>query len=99
MIVSKSGTDEIFQGTRINPVTLEKIDRSSRVAFEARVEQLVRIRQARPVRKGKLHLPFVGVGDRDHSVVRPHLASHPLPFLDYFAVVLKAALAYAGDGF
>src|SRR6476469_6142481 len=97
LIVINSGTDEIFQGTRINPVALEKIDRSSRVAFEARVEQLVRIRQARPVGKGKLHLPFMGVGDRDHSVARPHRASHPLPFLDYFPVGLKNALADAGE--
>ena len=38
--------------------------------------------QARPVGKGKLYLTFVGVCDRDYSVVRPHQASHPLPFLD-----------------
>src|SRR5229473_1620026 len=83
----------------INLITLQKIDRSSRVAFEARVEQLVRIREARPVGKGKLHLPLVGVGDRDHSVTRPHRASHPLPFLDYLPVGLKDALADAGERF
>src|SRR3989441_6587984 len=83
----------------INLVALEKIDRSPRVAFEARVEEFVRIWEARPVGKGKLHLIFVGVGDRDYSVVRPHWASHPLPFLDYLPVGLKDALADAGERF
>src|SRR5216683_3471185 len=82
LIVINGGTDEIFQSTLINLIALEKIDRSPRIAFEARVEELVRIWEARPVGKGKLHLVFVGVGDRDYSVVRPRWASHPLPFLD-----------------
>src|SRR5713226_6784592 len=83
----------------MNLVALEKIDRSPRVAFEARVEELVRIWEARPVGKGKLHLIFVGVGDRDYSVVTPHWASHPLPFLDYLPAGLYAALADAGERF
>ncbi len=49
--------------------------------------------------KGKLHLIFVGVADRDDSVVRPHWASHPLPFLDDLRVGLKDALADAGQRF
>ena len=50
---------------------------SPRVAFKTRVEELVRIWEARPVGKGKLHLVFVfvGVADRDHSVVRPQRTS------------------------
>src|SRR6267143_3998501 len=83
----------------INLITLEKIDRSSRVAFEARVEELVRIWEVRPVGKGKLHLLFVGVGDRDYSVARPYRTSHPLPFLDYLPVGLKDVLADAGKRF
>src|SRR4029077_17863664 len=83
----------------IDLIALEKIDRSPRVASEARVEELVRIWEARPVGKGKLHLILVGVADRDHSVVRPHWASHPLPFLDDLRVGLKDALADAGQRF
>src|SRR5258708_19580019 len=83
----------------INLIALEKIDRSPRVASEARVEELVRIREVRPVGKGKLHLIFVRVADRDHSVVRPHWASHPLPFLDDLPVGLKDGLADAGEHF
>src|SRR6266404_7667027 len=83
----------------INLIALEKIDRSPRVASEARVEELVRIRETRPVGKCKLHLIFVGVADRDHSVVRPHWASHPLPFLDDLPVGLKDALEDAGERF
>ena len=49
--------------------------------------------------KGKLHLIFVGVADRDYSVVRPHWASHPLPFLDDLPVGLKDTLTDAGDCF
>src|SRR5216684_479407 len=99
LIVIDGGTDEIFKSTLINLIALEKIDRSPRVAFEARVEELVRIWEARPVGKGKLHLIVVGVGDRDYSVVRPHWASHPLPFLDYLPVGLEDALADAGQRF
>jgi hypothetical protein len=51
------------------------------------------------VGKGKLHLFFVGVADRDHSVARPHRASHPLPFLDDLPVGLEDALADAGARF
>src|ERR1700676_5312803 len=83
----------------MNLITLEKIDRSPLVAFEARVEEFVGIWEFRPVGKGKLHLPFVGVGDRDYAVVRPHRASHPLPFLDDLPVGLTDALADAGECF
>src|SRR4029077_15173269 len=83
----------------IDLIALEKIDRSPRVASEARVEELVRIWEARPVGKGKLHFIFVGVADRDHSVVRPYGASHPLPFLDYLPVDVKDDLADAGERF
>src|SRR6266851_6304778 len=69
------------------------------LSSKARVEELVRIWEARPVGKGKLHLTFVGVGDCDYSVVRPHRASHPLPFLDYLPVGLEDALADAGERF
>src|SRR5712664_1701848 len=99
LIVINGGTDEIFKSTLINLIALEKIDRSPRVASEARVEELVRIWEARPVGKGKLHLIFVGVADRDYSVARPHWASHPLPFLDYLGVGRKDALADAGERF
>src|ERR1700694_5206914 len=81
----------------INLIALEKIDRSPGVAFEARVEELVRIWEARAVGKGKLHLIFMGVADREHSVARPHGASHPLPFLDDLPVGLQDALADAGE--
>jgi hypothetical protein len=99
LIVLNSSTDEIFQSTFINLITLEKIDRSPQVTFETRVEELVRIWEARPVGKGKLHLVFVGVSDRDYSVMRPHRASHPLPLLDYLPVGLKDALADADERF
>ena len=46
-----------------------------------------------------LTLIFVGVADRDYSVVRPLWASHPLPFLDDLPVGLKDALADAGERF
>src|SRR5215469_13078192 len=71
----------------------------ARHAFEARVEELVRIGEARPMGKGELHLIFVGVADRDHSVVRPHWASHPLPFLNDLPVGLKDGLTNAGQRF
>src|SRR6202035_1825855 len=97
LIVLDGGTDEISESTLINRIALEKIDRSPRVASEARVEELVRIWESRPVGKGKLHLIFVRVADRDHSVARPHGATHPLPFLDDLPVGLKDGLADAGE--
>src|SRR6202043_3181911 len=87
------------QSTFIDLITLENIDRSPHLAFEARVEDPVRIWELRPVSKGKLHFIFVGVADRDYSVARPHRASHPLPFLDYLPVGLKDGLADAGQRF
>ena len=99
LIKSNSRTDEISQGRRIDLVTFEKIDRSPHFAFEARVEDLVGIWQRRPMSKGDLHLLFVGVGDRDDTVVGPHWASHPFPFLDDLSVGLEDALAQAGECF
>jgi hypothetical protein len=55
LIVINGGTDEIFQGLAINPIALEEIDRSPRAAIKAGVEELVGIREADPVGKGKLH--------------------------------------------
>src|SRR5260221_5745543 len=80
-------------------MVLEKIDRSPRAASEARIEKRVRIWEARPVGKGKLHLIFVRVADRDHSVARPHWASHPLPFLDDRPFGHRDALPDAGQRF
>ncbi len=99
LIEINSGTNEIFQSTLINLVALEKIDRSPHLAFEARVEELVGIREARSVGKGKLHLVLMGVADRDDPVARPHRASHPLPFLDDLPIGRKDALADAGERF
>ena len=39
LIAINSGTDKIFQSPLINLITFEKIDRSSRIAFEAGVEE------------------------------------------------------------
>src|SRR5262245_24208962 len=99
LIEINSGTNQIFQRTLIDLITLEKIDRSSRVALEARVEELVRIREARPIGKGELHPVLVGVADRDHSVARPYRASHPLPFLDDLSIGLEDDLADTGQRF
>src|SRR4029077_19181971 len=43
--------------------------------------------------------PLVGHTCRDYSAVGPPRASHPLPFLDYFSVDLKDALADTGERF
>src|SRR5690348_16703808 len=99
LIVLDGRADEIFQSTLINLIALEKIDRAPRVSLEARVEELVRIRKECSVGKGKLHLSFVCVADRDDSVARPHWASHPLPFLDDLPVGLQDGLADAGERF
>src|SRR5436190_1149546 len=49
LIVINSGTDEIFEGTLINRIALEQIDRSPHLASKAGVEELIRIREARAV--------------------------------------------------
>ena len=83
LIVVNSGTDEIF---RARALILSPSKKSiARLALRSRsaLKSLSGSGRLAPWAKGKLHLLFVGVGDRDHSVVRPHRASHPLPFLDY----------------
>src|SRR5579864_2598428 len=94
LIVINAGTDEIFQSTRINLIALEQIDCAPLVASEARVEEPVRISEARPVGKGQLDLVFEDGGDGDDSVVRPHWTSHPLPFFKYLRVCLVYDFAY-----
>ena len=51
LIVSNGIADKIFQTALINLVALEKIDRSPLVASEARVEELLRIWEPRPLGK------------------------------------------------
>src|SRR5262245_30644750 len=79
LIVINGGADEILQSTLANLVALGKIDRSPHLAFEARIEELVRIRESGPVREGKFHLALEDGGNCDQPVARPRWASHPLP--------------------
>lgn len=60
--------DQISECTLLYVSTLENIDRSPSVAFKSRVEELVRIGEVRPVRKGKLHFIFEDSRDRDDSI-------------------------------
>src|SRR4029450_12732941 len=82
LIERDGGAHQSLQRALIDLVALEEVDRPSLVAFEARIEELVGIRQARAVVEGALPLPLVRVGDGDDAVARPHRASHPLPLLD-----------------
>ena len=49
LIVINGGTDEFFQGTHADLIALEEIDRPPCAAFEARVEELVRIPEVGPL--------------------------------------------------
>jgi len=97
LVVFDSSKDELFQGALVNRIALEEIDRSSCVAFQARVKELVGIGKTRPMGKGQLHLSLVGVSNRDHSIAGPHRASHPLPFLDDLPVGAEDNLADTGE--
>src|ERR1700704_4891084 len=97
LIVLDSGTDEFFQGRPVHLVALEKIDRPSLVAFEARIEQLVGIRDVRALVKGQLHPLLVGVADRDDAAAPPPRAPLPLPSLVVLAVGLGDVLADADN--
>lgn len=65
LVVINGGADEIFQSTLMNLIALEEIDCSPRVATQARVEQLVRIREVGPVGKRKLHSSQHGYSSRE----------------------------------
>lgn len=65
----------------VRTVLLEDVDRPPLIAFEASIEQLGLVRELRPLHEGHLHLPLVGIGDRDHPVAVPDGRSHPLPIL------------------
>src|SRR4029078_2168250 len=67
LIERDGGAHESLQRALIDLVALEQIDRPSLVAFAARVEELVGIRQPRAVIEGDLHFPFVRVGERDDA--------------------------------
>src|SRR5215475_2089098 len=96
LIVINGGTDEILQRSLVNLVALGKIDRSPHLASEARIEELVRIREAGPVGEGKFHLALEDGGNCDQSLARPGWASHPLPTFGDLVVGRQDALADGG---
>src|SRR5262249_55204873 len=58
LVVVDGCPDEVLEGRCPDLVALEKIDRPPRIAFQTRVEELVRISQPRPVHEGEFHLAF-----------------------------------------
>src|SRR5581483_5496317 len=98
LIIIDRGADKIFQRPLIDLVALEKVNRAPLIAFQARVEELFGIGQACPFIESQLHLAFVGIGNRDDSIARPHRAAHPLPFFDDLAVSLEDELAKLREG-
>src|SRR5215831_2865364 len=95
LIVVNGGAHEILESPLVDRIALEEIDRAPLVAVEARVEEPLRIPQARPFVESELHLALVRVADREDALARPHRTSHPLPFLDDLPVGLEDALADA----
>src|SRR6185503_14619766 len=73
-----------------------EIDRASRIAFEAGVEQLRRILQRRALGEGQFHVALVALAGADESVVRPH-RNVPLPFLDDVGICLLDDGAQTGE--
>lgn len=64
-IVSHGSTDDVFQSALIDSVALVEINRSPSIAFQAGVEELVRIWKACALRKGQFYLILVSVGHAD----------------------------------
>src|SRR5262245_59170349 len=75
--------DQSLERSLIDLVTFAEIDRSPRVAFEARVEKLPGIPQLGALEEGDLHDALVAFAGADRPVVRPHGNSPPFPLLHH----------------
>jgi phenylpropionate dioxygenase-like ring-hydroxylating dioxygenase large terminal subunit len=78
------------------PVINELRELLRNCAFEAGVEQLRGVGQARAVGERELDLAFVGVAHCDHAVAIPHGAAHVFPLLDDLRVGVEDGFAHGG---
>src|SRR4051812_46959746 len=71
-------TDQGLECGRVDVFTFVDVDGTTRVAFEARVEEAFRILQRRALQEGELDDALVRLARTDDAVMRPDGSPHPL---------------------
>src|SRR5690242_20689998 len=86
------GPERLF----VDDVALVEIDRAPDAAFQARVEQALRVRKRGALGEGRLHGVLVHLAGTEDASERPHRHS-PLPLLDDLGVGLPDESAKPGE--
>src|SRR4029450_12201420 len=92
------GLYERLERARVDFLTFVDVDRPSRVAFQAGIEETRRVRDLGPSGEGELHDVLVGLPGADDPIVRPDRRAHPLPLLDRRGVGFQDERPHAGQG-
>src|SRR5690242_10140773 len=88
LVQRDGGANERLERLLVDRIALAKVDRTPRIALEARIEQARRIVERGALRERRLHDALVGLAGADDAVVRPGRHAAPLPFLDDVRVSL-----------
>ena len=66
----------------INLFALVDVDRPTRIAFETRIEEPLRVFEGGPLRESQLYPFFIGFAGAKNAVMRPNGDASPLPFFE-----------------
>ncbi len=80
------GVDELFEGSFVDLFTFVEVDRTTRVPFQARIEDLLRVLEGGPAEEGELHHLLVRFASADTAIMGPDGGSRvrrlfPFPLL------------------
>jgi len=74
--------DQLSERGAVDLILGPKVDRSTGVPRQSRVEQMVGVREEGALGEGQLDDLLVGLTCTNDSVVRPNGRSHPFPFFE-----------------
>src|SRR5918999_2334848 len=97
-ILSHRGLHERLERARVDRLPFMDVDRASRVAFQAGIEEARWVWDPGPPGERELHDLRVRLPGADNPVVRPDRSAHPLPLLGHLGVGFQDQRPHAGQG-
>jgi hypothetical protein len=97
-ILGHRGLHERLERARVDLLPFVDVDRPSRIAFQAGIEEARWVWDPGPPGERELHDLRVRLPGADDPVVRPDRSAHPLPLLSHLGVGFQDQRPHAGQG-
>src|SRR6202022_3355062 len=97
-ILGHRGLHQRLECARVDLLPFVDVDRPSRGAFQAGIEEARWVRDPGPLGERELHDLRVRLPGADNPVVRPDRSAHPLPLLGHLGVGFQDQRPHAGQG-